>query len=255
VETQVKALAQEARLTTEIVGKRAGYFPKEGELLAGELAKGLAAFFEIDAPPLRDFKAFTAPPLSATPKVPAVADGFCPGCPYDPTFDALRAALEERGEKGVLLVDPGCAVRLMIAPFEMLDVKMSMGSCVGIGAGIARVNPDARVIACPGDSGFYHTAINGLVNAAYNRTRMVVLVLDNLTTALSGCQPSPTTGVTAMGDAVRPILPEDFAAACQIDFVRVVDPFDRPATKQAFLDALAHEDLSLVVMRSPCILI
>jgi indolepyruvate ferredoxin oxidoreductase alpha subunit len=187
--------------------------------------------------------------------VPPVSDGLCEGCPYDPTFRALQAELEALGVNGVVVADPGCAVRLMIPPLEMLDVKIAMGSCVAIAAGIARSNPGAHVIACPGDSGFFHSALPGLANAAYNRVRMVVLVLDNLTTALSGCQPSPTSGRTADGQKVRPLLPEKFADAFNIDFVRVFDPADFGATRKVFADALAHDDLSLLVMRSPCILI
>lgn len=259
VETWVKAIAQEEGIPTQIFGKRTGHLPTEGELHTSHIAEalrdtGLVTVLDVSrllspASPL-----FTGqPPISS--KVPPVKDGLCPGCPYEPTFYALREALEESGERGVILADPGCAVRIMLPPLEMLDVKTAMGSCVGIGAGIARTNRQVRVIACPGDSGFFHSALAGLVNAAYNRVRMLVLVLDNLTTALSGCQPSPTSGVTALGKQSQGLVPEEFARACNISFVRTIDPSDFDGTKSTLREALAHDDLSVVVMRSPCILL
>lgn len=254
IETRVKAMAHDAGLSVEVCGKQSGYLPREGELLAAEIARGVATFLGMTPPARLPDTPFTAPPLKAS-LVPPVSDGLCEGCPYDPTFRALQEALTELGERGVVVADPGCAVRLMVPPLEMLDVKMAMGSCVGIAAGIARSNSDARVIAAPGDSGFFHSALPGLANAAYNRVRMVVLVLDNLTTALSGCQPSPTTGATASGKEVAPLLPEKFADALNVDFVRVFDPSDFDVTRQAFADALAHDDLALLVMRSPCVLL
>ncbi len=253
VETRVKALAHDAGVRVEVCGKQSGHLPREGELLAADISSAIAAFVGVDAPSDLPPTPFTEPPLKAS-LVPPVSDGLCAGCPYDPTFRALRAELQALGENGVVVADPGCAVRLMVPPLEMLDVKMAMGSCVGMAAGIARSNPDAHVIACPGDSGFFHSALPGLVNAAYNRIRMVVLVLDNMTTALSGCQPSPTTGRTAAGQEVAPLLPEKLVDALNIDFVRVFDPADFDLTRRAFADALAHDDLSLLVMRSPCVL-
>lgn len=259
IETQAKALAHERGISAAVVGRRTasggGFFPREGELLAPQIAKGVAAFLGVDAPPASAFMRFNAPPVSASALVPPVSEGLCEGCPYDPTFRALRAVLEERGEKGVVLADPGCAVRVMLPPLEMLDVKTAMGACVGIACGIAHSNPHTRVIACPGDSGFFHTGLPAAANAAYNRAPIVILVLDNMTTALSGCQPSPTTGVTGMGERVKPLLPEDFAPALQIGLTRVFDPNDMEAAKEAFRAAFSHNDLSLLVSRSPCILV
>ena len=258
IETQTKALAHERGISAAVVGRTgsgSGFFPREGELLAPQIAKGVAAFLGVDAPSASALTRFNAPPVSASALVPPVSEGLCEGCPYDPTFRAMRAVLEERGEKGVVLADPGCAVRVMLPPLEMLDVKTAMGACIGIACGIAHSNPHTRVIACPGDSGFFHTGLPAAANAAYNRAPIVILVLDNLTTALSGCQPSPTTGITGMGERVEPLLPEDFASALQIGLTRVFDPNDMEAAKAAFRAAFAHNDLSLLVSRSPCVLV
>ena len=160
--------------------------------------------------------------------------------------------LQERGEDAVFLADPGCGVRLRVAPFEMLDVKYSLSSCIGIATGIALADASKRVIAFPGDSAFFHSGITDLINAAYNRVRILVLVLDNGTTALSGFEPHPGVGVTATGTPARVIGIEDLARACQIDFVRTVNPREPEAARQTFREALAWDDLAVVVARDPC---
>ena len=45
-----------------------------------------------------------------------------------------------------------------------------------------------------GDSTFFASAITGVVNAVYNQANMVLIVLDNSTTAMTGHQTHPGTG-------------------------------------------------------------
>lgn len=258
VERGLHALANRARLNTEILGRETGHVPREGELLDAHVAAALNRYSpgcmdatglsaESQAAELRARQKRGKPPTYLT-----ADEGLCQGCPYTPTFDALRDALSERDENAVFLADPGCGVRLRVPPFEMLDVKLSLSSCIGIASGIARVDPARRVIAFPGDSAFFHSGVTDLINAAYNRVRILVLILDNGTTALSGFEPHPGVGRDAMGEPRRIIGIEDLARACQIDFVRTVNPRDRDATLATFREALAWDDLAVVVVRDPC---
>jgi indolepyruvate ferredoxin oxidoreductase alpha subunit len=258
VERLLKVVAQEYRLDVDILGRETGHIPWKGEFFRWQLADALRRFAPgcltaSEVSPSEEMDAMRArqkrgkPPGYLTPD-----EGLCDGCPYTPTFDILREALSERGEEAVFLADPGCGVRLRTKPFEMLDIKYSLSSCIGIACGIAQADPSRRVIAFPGDSAFFHTGITDLINAAYNRARILVLVLDNRTTALSGFEPHPGVGRDAMGRKRRLIRIEDLAAACQIDFVRVVNPREREATLRAFREALAWNDLAVVVARDPC---
>ena len=47
--------------------------------------------------------------------------------------------------------------------------------------------------------------MTGIVNAVYNEADMILCVLDNSTTAMTGHQPHPGTGKNMMGDIVDKI--------------------------------------------------
>ena len=55
------------------------------------------------------------------------------------------------------------------------------------------------IVATIGDSTFFHSGIPALVNAAFQKARIIVVILDNATTAMTGHQPTPQLGVTASG--------------------------------------------------------
>ncbi len=110
---------------------------------------------------------------------------FCDNCPYTPTFEILSKVISEIGEKPAIIAEPGCAVRLNAPPFEMLDIKYSMGSAIGIASGLAHSRSKVKPIAVCGDSSFFHTGINALMNVIQNRADIFILVLDNSVAALN----------------------------------------------------------------------
>ncbi len=82
-----------------------------------------------------------------------------------------------------------------------------------------------RVAAVIGDSTFIHSGITGLINAVYNNANVMVCILDNATTAMTGHQPTPMLGMTAKGDVAGQINLEALCTACGVASVTVVDPF------------------------------
>ena len=100
---------------------------------------------------------------------------LCEGCLYVPTFDALYEAVERFGGRDEFIVvgDPGCMVRAQAMSYKLLDVKNSLGSSIGVAAGIAlsqgrgghaRGGADGsgkRVVAICGDSSFLHSDFGG----------------------------------------------------------------------------------------------
>jgi indolepyruvate ferredoxin oxidoreductase alpha subunit len=103
-----------------------------------------------------------------------------------------------------------------------------------------------------GDSTFFHAAMPPLVNACYNKSNLVMVILDNSTTAMTGFQPHPGVGRNAMGEEVAPV---DIEAVCH-SFgakVSVTDPFDLEGTKQKMLQALEDPvGAKVVIMRRQC---
>jgi indolepyruvate ferredoxin oxidoreductase alpha subunit len=109
------------------------------------------------------------------------------------------------------------------------------------------------VIAAIGDSTFLHGGLPALADAAYNGTKLTVLVLDNGTTAMTGGQPHPSTGQTIRGEPAQRL---DLPAICKAlgaSFVKVVDPYDVSETFRAVQQAVAAPGVSVVITNRPCV--
>jgi indolepyruvate ferredoxin oxidoreductase alpha subunit len=193
-------------------------------------------------------------------------DPLCDGCPYIPTFDALIQVMDQLGgrEEFIVVGDPGCLVRGQLPPYEMMDVKTSLGSSIGMAAGVALSQMAGggrkHVIALSGDSSFLHSGFNGLVDAVQVGANMLVLILDNGTTALSGGQPHPASRLDARG---RPRRGVDLAALARdagagmvrvVDLDRVGDQVDRDNDIRAAIEAgVGLDGVAVVIARGGCV--
>jgi indolepyruvate ferredoxin oxidoreductase alpha subunit len=249
LEMQVKAIAKDYAPHVEIFGKMGElYFPRDGEFSTRIVAAGLAkitgrklpvAFEKID-----ERFAEVAKDL---PRRPAI---LCAGCPHRASFYVMRKVA---GEKGVYSTDIGCYALGCAPPLSAGDIMTCMGASIGTAEGISKAISEST-IAIIGDSTFFHAGIPGLINAVYNNHRVVVAVLDNLATAMTGHQPHPGTGMTGMQKPAERILIEKVAEGCGVKFVRVVDPFKVKQTEAVLKEALQFSGPSVVVFRSPCTL-
>ncbi|MBU0702715.1 MAG: hypothetical protein KKC18_02485 [Chloroflexi bacterium] len=248
VERAGRAIAQRVGLSLPIYGRDTGHVPRTGELFGPHIA---AALNEL-APQL------TLPTDGETGRPRPSRKPLCDGCPYIPTFDALVEVLEQMGgrEEFIVVGDPGCMVRAQLPPYELLDVKHSLGSSVGMAAGVAlsqmKANTAKRVIALVGDSGFLHSGLNGLVDAARVGARMLVLMLDNGTTALSGGQPHPASPVDARGRPQRAVALAALAREAGAGMVRTVD-LDRGEDVRAAIEmGMNFDGVAVVIARGRC---
>jgi indolepyruvate ferredoxin oxidoreductase alpha subunit len=242
LEIRIRSLAQQSGIPVEILGKTGGHVPWEGDFHQQKLAHFLIEQLGQSVPDV-DAPARTYP--SRQP--------FGDGCPYTPFFKTLQQMIrEEKVTRPIVVGETGCLVRLINPPFEMLDVKYSMGSSIGIASGLARSGVSDKILAVTGDSAFLHTGLNGLVNAAHHQPDITVVVMDNATVAMTGFQVPVGAGVTAMGERVEPILPEKVAAALSISDVGAVDAFDEPAISSALQTVFDKKGLSFMVVRGRC---
>jgi indolepyruvate ferredoxin oxidoreductase alpha subunit len=84
--------------------------------------------------------------------------------------------------------DPGCAIVAIGEPYRLVQIKHSMGGSVNFVASMAKFEraPNRRYIALVGDSDFFHSAFNGIVNAVWWKAPMGLVVLDNGGSAFTG---------------------------------------------------------------------
>lgn len=194
----------------------------------------------------------TAEYRTAEAEIPGRPPVLCPGCPHRAMFHTLRKA------KVYVSGDIGCYTLGALAPLSSIDSCVCMGASVSSlhGFNQARGGDSAKKsVAVIGDSTFIHSGITGLINIAYNKGISTVIVLDNSITGMTGHQQNPTTGYTIKGDPTAAVDLEALAKACGIRRVRVIDPNDLEAARQAVNEELEAEEPSLIISRRPCALL
>ncbi len=171
---------------------------------------------------------------------------LCPECPHWATFAALKKLdLYVAG-------DIGCYTLACLPPMSALHSCVCMGAGVTFNEGWRKGAPGKKIVGVLGDSTFVHSGITGLVNAAYNKAKGVILILDNSTTAMTGGQQHPATGLTIRNEPTKKLILEDICRACGVDHVDVVDPKNLEEFR-AVLEKRVNEDaLSVIISRHPC---
>nr|WP_201783075.1 indolepyruvate ferredoxin oxidoreductase subunit alpha [Pyrodictium occultum] len=258
VEIQLKTAAAELGSGARILGKRGPerLLPRHGELGLGVVAAALAKLLGREPPSWAGGGAWE-PGVKLPPRPPVL----CAGCPYRSFFYALRRAVNRLRLRPVYSGDIGCYSLGILPPFEMQDIIIDMGASISAGSGMAHTLRDDRrvVIAIIGDSTFYHSGVTGLMNAVYNRAPMLVIVLDNHTTAMTGHQPHPGVGVDAEGHRAPEVRIEDVARGAGVEKVLVSDAFDVKDSEAKLLEALRYvveeRKPAVLVARGACILV
>jgi indolepyruvate ferredoxin oxidoreductase alpha subunit len=174
---------------------------------------------------------------------------LCPGCPHRGVFVALGGFRDL-----VVTGDIGCYSLGVSPPLDRLDVILCMGGGVSLAHGMAKAGERKKIVGMVGDSTFFHSGITGLIDIAVNRSRVVICIVDNRTTAMTGHQDHPGTGRTLMGEKTTAISIEGLVAACGIRRCRIVDPYDLPRLIAAFREDLEAEEPSVIISRAPCVL-
>lgn len=189
--------------------------------------------------------------LPPVPQLPIRPPVLCAGCPHRASFYAVKQAM--KGRKAVFTGDIGCYTLGNAAPLDMVDTCLCMGAGITIAQGLHKVDPDTVHFSFIGDSTFFASGITGVVNGVYNEHNMVVVILDNSTTAMTGHQPHPGTGHTMMGEISQKISIKKVLTAIGVTSVQTVDPLDCKAAVEAAKIAADTPGVSAIIYKSPCI--
>ena len=246
IEEYVRSLAHTKGLKIRVYGKETGHLPRAGELFQDHLLSAIKGSLGV----------------AISPTAPRAPEGF-PGvvyqslpvqCPYHQAFKAFSTVLPRDPEARPIFVgDDGCLIRLMNEPFSLLDCKFCMGSAIGIASGLVRAGEKRKVVALIGDSSFFHTGLPAYLNAVAGGARIMVLVLDNRTTAMTGCQGNPGTEFNLQGRSQKRIPIASVLQSAGIGVFRSVDAFGGKAVlAAAFKECLESEELSVLLVTGPC---
>lgn len=234
-ETEIRAMG------IPVVGKE--YFPMTNEFSLSIVREG-ARKLGVNVPEVVQNP-------SGAAAVPMRPPALCPGCPHRSTFYSLRK------QKVFVAGDIGCYAIGVLPPFNAIDTLGCMGASFGVAHGVDAVGGNTTKepwVAVIGDSTFFHAGMPALANIIYNKGASTLLILDNDTTAMTGQQENPGTGLTLQGRQSQKIDIESVVRGMGIEDIFIVNSFDEPAVEATIKKALAIKDRpSVVISRGPCV--
>lgn len=178
---------------------------------------------------------------------------LCAGCPHRGLFYRL-------GKRRDIMIsgDIGCYTLAAGAPYNAMNSCVCMGASISVGHGAQktfnRAGVKRKVVTVLGDSTFFHTGINSLINTVYNNSNTINIILDNRITGMTGHQQNPGTGFNAKGEPTNMIVMKDLVEAIGIRHVKVIDPNDLAAVDAALDEFMDLDEPSVIITRWPCAL-
>ncbi|MDD3898280.1 MAG: indolepyruvate ferredoxin oxidoreductase subunit alpha [Syntrophomonadaceae bacterium] len=230
IEEQVKSwgIAVEGKELFTLLGE---YSPEYIALHLGGIAPAQGFELDKEIPP--------RPPL------------MCPGCPHRGVFHTLKKMRLK------VMGDIGCYTLGALSPLDGMDACVCMGASIGMAMGMEKaggVDP-SKVVAVIGDSTFVHSGITPLIDIVYNQGTSTIVILDNSTTAMTGHQDHPATGLTIKKESAPKLDLEALVKAVGINNVRMVDPLRLDELQQALEEELQRREPSVIIARRPCALL
>jgi indolepyruvate ferredoxin oxidoreductase alpha subunit len=201
--------------------------PRTGELLP-EIIQGL----------ISRFAGIEDREVRLPPSIPGRRPTLCPGCPHRASFFAIKKA----APKGIYTSDIGCyTLGLNIGA---VDTVLCMGAAISQAAGFYQAyrNQEKRpaIVATIGDSTFFHSGVPPLMDAVVQKVPLLLVILDNRTTAMTGNQPTLASGLGATGEPLNSIDLKELVSGCGVTFCREEDPYRMGEFVPLLKDALQY---------------
>ena len=246
IENALLKLIGKHQLPVKVYGKLTGHVASSGENSTDSLRQVLGDFLGISM-------ITEQMDLSDCPSLPVRPPVLCAGCPHRASFYAVKKAME--GRKSYFCGDIGCYTLGNAMPLDMVDTCLCMGAGVTMAQGFHWVDKEAVCFAFIGDSTFFASGMTGVVNALYNEADMILCVLDNSTTAMTGHPPHPGTGRNMMGDVVAKVSITKILEGMGVQKVMTVDPLKLQEAMDAVRECAALPGVKAIIFKSPCVAI
>ncbi len=245
-EEQIARLCGRNGILLSIRGKLTGDVPASGELSTNLIAGILRKYLELPGE-ASEIDVSDAPELPVRPPV------LCAGCPHRASFYAVKKAM--KGRNCYFCGDIGCYTLGNAMPLDMCDTCLCMGAGITMAQGFTWMDKEGIGFAFVGDSTFFASGMTGVVNAVYNNANMILCVLDNSTTAMTGHQPHPGTGRNMMGDIVEKVDIASVLKGIGVSTVVTVDPLNLQEAMGAVRMCADLPGVKAIIFKSPCVAI
>ncbi|MHA1753215.1 MAG: thiamine pyrophosphate-dependent enzyme [Candidatus Helarchaeota archaeon] len=247
IEVDIKRIVQEAGLSVKIFGHE--YVRKYNELSVVDVVQSLSKItgVSIGYNEQKILQKYNKYLNLIPPRFPV----FCAGCPERALIYSIKKATDE--ENTIYAGDIGCYVMSFFPPLKITDWVICMGGGLGASVGAAKVNKKP-VLALMGDSTFYHTGLPAIVNAVYNKSNVLLFILDNKWTGMTGGHPNPNSGINGMGETVEKQNIAEIVKSLGVKWVRTVDPYQPKIMINTIKDALKINGLKVIISQRECML-
>ena len=240
LEDQVLRICAQNQLNVRVYGKRDGTLPREWEYSPDTMQR-LRELVKVKDP--------AVPMAKSQMQLPGRPPSLCAGCPHRGMYAATKKAV---GKTPVVYCsDIGCYTLGVQPPFRTADFIICMGGGAGAAGGFAQAT-DQKPIAFIGDSTFFHAGVQPLTSALFNHHNIVMVILDNRTTAMTGHQPNPGTGRHFGGINTDAVDIEGVVKGLGVKFVRTVDPYDVTSCVTVMKEAIDFDGVAVVISKCPC---
>ena len=190
-----------------------------------------------------------APRPAISLNIPQRPPVLCPGCPHRSTFYILnRLKVPVNG-------DIGCYTLGVIPPLSAIHTTGAMGSSIGVAHGAAVAGDSERHVAVLGDSTFFHTGIQALINVAYNQSNVITIIMDNRVTGMTGHQENPGTGKTLQNKSTVEVDLEALVRTLGIEEVKTVEAYNVKAIETTLKEWMKIDKPCVLITREECALL
>lgn len=241
LENEIRIICQKNNLSTKVYGKDEN-LTRLLEYSTAKVKNAVVKFLD---------KKYQSPKLCETKKdLPGRPPNLCAGCPHRAVYYSVRKVF---GDNAIYSTDIGCYTLGFLPPHRACDFLFCMGSSISGGSGMARAT-GKTVIGYIGDSTFFHSGITGLINAVHNNHDLIVVILDNETTAMTGHQPHPGVETTILGPNKRRVDIEAIVKACGVEHVKTVNPLNLKRTLDILNEFKELNGVRVIIAKQPCTL-
>ena len=217
----------------KIMGRLDGTFSRDGEMNPNKVAIALGK---------EEAKEETLPEV-VVGRPPAL----CVGCPHIDSYKSLNEALKSYIDDGQRHVfsDIGCYTLGFMPPYNSINTCLDMGASITMAKGAA----DAGLfpaIAVIGDSTFSHSGMTGLLDCIYDKSNLVIMILDNSTTGMTGGQ-----DYTGYGKLEQICI----GLGVEKEHIRIITPLSRHFEEnvKVLKEEIDYEGVSVVIPRRECV--
>jgi indolepyruvate ferredoxin oxidoreductase alpha subunit len=244
LERELKIIANDNKIKTKIIGKE--LLPEIGELNVEKIGLAIAKVLGLKIGKLKNSLKIENLKL----EIPRRTAKLCDGCPY---WYALPLIKKLAPENVVWGGDIGCNMMTGLAPHNMQDYLFCMGSSIGIGHGVSKATGrNNKAITIMGDGTFFHSGMAGLINAVYNKSNPLMIILDNRITAMTGHQQNPGMGQNGMWQSAPEMNIEEIVKAFGVKNVKTLDQGNPGELETVMREFLTKDDVSVIICKRIC---